>query len=153
MNNRDEKRIFEILVVEDSKTAIQLLTEAFTENGIQSHLNVVGDGEDALDYLYRQGKYAHAKTPDFILLDLNLPRLDGRAFLRRIKSENLFKLIPVFVLTGSKSDQDIRDVYELNAASYIVKPLDVDGYIEVVKKLHDFWMTVAWVPPRSDEKA
>ena len=148
MNNRDEKGIFEILVVEDSKTAILLLTEAFTENRLQSHLNVVGDGEEALDYLYRQGKYAEAKTPDFILLDLNLPRLDGRAFLRRIKSENLFKLIPVFVLTGSNSDQDIREVYELNAAGYIVKPSDIDGYIEVVKKLHDFWMTVAWPPPQ-----
>lgn len=135
-------------MVEDSPTDVLLITEAFKENRIQGRLNVVGNGEDALDYLNRQGKHSEAKTLDFILLDLNLPGMDGRAFLRRIKSENLFKSIPVFVLTGSRSDLDVREVYELNAACYIVKPAGIEGYIDVVKKLHDFWMTVAWLPPK-----
>ncbi|HEY5039817.1 MAG TPA: response regulator, partial [bacterium] len=104
MKNQVEKRVFEILFVEDNPADVLQITEAFQENGIPGHLNVVGDGEEALDYLNQGGKYAQAKTPDFILLDLNLPRIDGRTFLRRVKSEGLFKSIPVIVLTNSQSD-------------------------------------------------
>ena len=148
MNKHDEKRIFEILMVEDDPEDVLLITEAFKETRIQCHLNVVGDGEEALDYLIRKGKHAEVKTPDIILLDLNLPRMDGRAFLKRVKSEGLFKSIPVIVLTSSRSDLDIREVYELNAACYIVKPSDLDGYTETVKKLNNFWMTVVQLPSR-----
>ncbi|HEY5038134.1 MAG TPA: response regulator [bacterium] len=148
MNNHDEKRIFEILMVEDDPADVLLITAAFKETRIQCHLNIVGDGEEALDYLNRKGKYADVKTPDIILLDLNLPRMDGRAFLKRVKSEGLFKSIPVIVLTSSRSDLDIREVYELNAACYIVKPSDLDGYTETVKKLNNFWMTVVQLPSR-----
>jgi len=101
-----------------------------------------------VDFLNRKGKYADAKEPDFILLDLNLPRMDGRTFLGRVKQEGLFKSIPVIVLTSSRSDLDIREVYEMNANCYIVKPSNLDGYIETVKKLQDFWMTLVQLPSR-----
>ena len=146
MSDFFKKRIPEILLVEDDQGDVLLITEGFKENRTLAHLIVVGDGEEAVDYLNQKGKYSDAKTPDFIILDLNLPRMDGRAFLRRIKNEKLFKLIPVIVLTGSRSDLDIREVYELNAACYIVKPVDLDGYTEAVKKIQDFWMTLVQFP-------
>jgi CheY-like chemotaxis protein len=141
-----KKRIPEILLVEDDPGDVLLITEGFKENRTLAHLIAVGDGEEAVDYLNQKGKYSDAKTPDFIILDLNLPRMDGRAFLRRIKNEKLFKLIPVIVLTSSRSDLDIREVYELNAACYIVKPADLDGYTEAVKRIQDFWMTLVQFP-------
>lgn len=143
-----ENRIPEILLVEDNPDDVLLITEAFKESSIMTHLNVVGDGEETLDYLNRKGKYAGAVAPDFIILDLNLPRMDGRTFLKRIKSENLFKSIPIIVLTSSRSDLDIREVWALNANCYIVKPSDLDGYIETVKKIRDFWTTVVVLPPK-----
>ena len=146
MSDFFKKRIPEILLVEDDPGDVLLITEGFKENRTLAHLIVVGDGEEAVDYLNQKGKYSDAKTPDFIILDLNLPRMDGRAFLRRIKNEKLFKLIPVIVLTGSRSDLDIREVYELNAACYIVKPVDLDGDTEAVKKSQDFWMTLVKFP-------
>jgi CheY-like chemotaxis protein len=149
LSNFFKKRIPEILLVEDDPGAVLLITEAFKENRTLAHLNVVGDGEEAVDYLNRKGKYADATAPDFILLDLNLPRMDGRTFLGRVKSEGLFKSIPVIVLTSSRSDLDIREVYEMNANCYIVKPSDLDGYIETVKKLQDFWMTLVQFPART----
>ena len=134
--------------MEDNPADVLLITEAFKENRTPVHLNFVGDGEEAVDFLNRKGKYANAKTPDLILLDLNLPRMDGKSFLGRIKPGGLFKSIPVIVLTSSRSDLDIREVYEMNANCYIVKPADLDGYIETAKKIHDFWMTLAQLPPR-----
>lgn len=153
MYNHAEKRISEILLVEDNPDDVLLITEAFKENAIKTHLNTVGDGEEALDYLNRKGKYTGAVAPDFIILDLNLPRMDGRAFLKRIKEENLFKSIPVIVLTSSRSDLDIREVWALNANCYIVKPTDMDGYIETVKKIRDFWTTVVVLPPKPSAAA
>jgi two-component system, chemotaxis family, response regulator Rcp1 len=147
LDNLFKKRIPEILLVEDNPADVLLITEAFKENRTLVHLNFVGDGEEAVDFLNRKGKYVGAKTPDLILLDLNLPRMDGKSFLKRLKPEGLFKSIPIIVLTSSKSDLDIREVYEMNANSYIVKPIDLDGYIETAKKIHDFWMTLAQLPP------
>ncbi len=138
--------------MEDSPGDVLLITEAFKESAITTRLNVVGDGEEALDYLNRKGKHTTATAPDFIILDLNLPRMDGRAFLKRIKAENLFKSIPIIVLTSSRSDLDIREVWALNANCYIVKPSDMDGYIETVKKIRDFWMTVV-LPPKPNTAA
>jgi CheY-like chemotaxis protein len=146
LNDFFKKRIPEILLVEDDPGDVLLITEGFKENRTLAHLIVVGDGEEAIDYLNQKGKYSDAKAPDFIILDLNLPRMDGRDFLRRIKNEKLFKLIPVIVLTSSRSDLDIREVYELNAACYIVKPADLDGYTEAVKKIQDFWITLVQLP-------
>jgi CheY-like chemotaxis protein len=146
LNDFFKKRIPEILLVEDDPGDVLLITEGFKENRTLAHLIVVGDGEEAIDYLDQKGKYSDAKAPDFIILDLNLPRMDGRDFLRRIKNEKLFKLIPVIVLTSSRSDLDIREVYELNAACYIVKPADLDGYTEAVKKIQDFWITLVQLP-------
>jgi two-component system, chemotaxis family, response regulator Rcp1 len=146
--NDIKKRISEILLVEDNPDDVLLITEAFKENNVRTHLNTVGDGEEALNYLNQTGKYTGAAAPDFIILDLNLPRMDGRDFLRRIKEENLFKSIPIIVLTSSRSDLDIREVWALNANCYIVKPLDMDGYIETVKKIRDFWTTVVALPSK-----
>jgi chemotaxis family two-component system response regulator Rcp1 len=153
LNNPIDKRNFEILMVEDNLGDALLIKEAFKESQIKCVLIVVGDGEEALDYLNRQGKFADAKTPDFILLDLNLPRMDGQEFLKRVKSEGLFKTIPVIVLTSSRSDLDIREVWELNANAYIVKPSDLNGYIETVKKIHGFWMNLVQLPPRPNPEA
>ena len=153
MYNHAEKRISEILLVEDNPDDVLLITEAFKENSLRTHLNVVGDGDKALDYLNRRGPYAGAAAPDFIILDLNLPRMDGRAFLKRIKEENLFKSIPIIVLTSSRSDLDIREVWALNANCYIVKPSDMDGYIETVKKIRDFWLTLVVLPPKPNAAA
>jgi chemotaxis family two-component system response regulator Rcp1 len=150
--NYADKKISEILLVEDSPSDVRLITEAFKECAIKTQLNVVGDGEEALAYLNRKGKHAAAVAPDFIILDLNLPRVDGRAFLKRVKSENLFKSIPIIVLTSSRSDLDIREVWALNANCYIVKPSDMDGYIETVKKIRDFWLTVV-LPPKPNAAA
>ena len=136
------------MMVEDNLADTILMKVAFKENRIPGNLNVLGDGEQALDYLNRQGKYTDAKTPDFILLDLNLPRMDGREFLKRVKSEGLFKTIPVIVLTSSKLESDIREVYEMNANCYVVKPSNLDGYIETAKIIQAFWMNLVQFPPR-----
>ena len=146
MTNFMQDRAIEILMVEDNPGDAILVTESFKENRILSQLNVVGDGEEALAYLNHKGKYANAKTPDLILLDLNLPRMDGRAFLGRIKTEGLFKSIPVIVLTSSRSDLDIKEVYELNANCYIVKPATLDEYTETVRKIYTFWLTTVQLP-------
>ncbi len=139
-------------MVEDNPGDAILIKEAFKENRIECHLIVVGDGEEALDYLKKQGKFADVKRPDIILLDLNLPVMNGFEFLRRVKSESLFKSIPVIVLTSSRSDLDIREVWELNANCYIVKPSDLDGYIETVKKIHDFWMNLVQLSPDQTQR-
>ncbi len=136
------------MMVEDNLADTILMKVAFKENRIPGNLNVLGDGEQALDYLNRQGKYTDAKTPDFILLDLNLPRMDGREFLRQVKREGLFKSIPVIVLTSSKLESDIREVYEMNANCYVVKPSNLDGYIETAKIIQAFWMNLVQFPPR-----
>jgi len=148
MNILEKKDDFEVLMVEDSPADTLLITEAFKDNGIPCNLNIVGDGEQALDYLNREGKYINAAIPDIILLDLNLPRMDGLTFLRRVKSENLFKSIPVIVLTSSRSDLDIRDVWAMNASCYIIKPSNLDEYTDVVKKIQTFWLTLVQLPTK-----
>jgi len=133
--------------VEDNPADVLLITAAFKKERIQCHLNAVGDGEEALNYLNRKGKYAEVKTPDIILLDLNLPRMDGRTFLRRVKSEGLFKSIPVIVLTNSQSD------YGMSVPCFLVKPSDLNGYTKTVKKIQDFWRTVVPLHPQPNSAA
>ena len=145
MNVKDTKPI-EILLVEDSPSDAALTIEALKEGKIANKLTHVEDGVEAMDFLERRGKYANAAKPDLIMLDLNLPRKDGREVLAEIKNDNNLKVIPIIVLTTSRSDADILKSYQLNANCYITKPVDFSHFIDVVKSIENFWLTVVTLP-------
>ncbi len=138
----------EILLVEDNPGDVRLTKEALKEGKVCNNMYVVGDGEEALSFLRRQGNYGKATRPDLILLDLNLPKKSGREVLEEIKADPDLKRIPVVVLTVSKAEQDILRSYDLHANCYITKPVDLEQFIEVVKSIEDFWLTVVMLPPR-----
>jgi CheY-like chemotaxis protein len=135
-----------ILMVEDNEGDVLLTTEALKEAKVVTDLHVVRDGVEAIDFLYRKGEYSAAPRPDLILLDLNLPRRDGRQVLAEIKSDPNLRHIPVVVLTSSSAEQDIVKAYDLHANCYIVKPVDLNSLIEVVKSIESFWLTVVKLP-------
>lgn len=137
----------EILLVEDNPGDVRLTIEALKDGKIPNMLTVVEDGVKALGFLRREGEFAGASRPDLILLDLNLPRMDGRELLEVIKKDPQLKRIPVVVLTTSQSDKDIADCYELQANCYITKPVDLDRFMEVVQSIEDFWLSVVKLPP------
>ncbi len=139
-------KIIDILLVEDSPGDVRLTREALAEGKIRTNLHVASDGEQALDFLYRRGAFADAVRPDLIMLDLNLPRVDGREVLADIKADEGLRRIPVVVLTTSAADEDVHRVYGLNANSYIVKPVDFDQFMRVVRSIEDFWLTVVRLP-------
>jgi chemotaxis family two-component system response regulator Rcp1 len=139
----------EILLVEDNPGDVRLTIEAFREAKVCNRLHVVHDGVEATEFLRKQGKYAAAPSPDLILLDLNLPRKDGREVLAELKADETLKRIPVVVLTSSNAEQDIARSYELQASCYVSKPLDLDRFITVVKSIGDFWLAIVKLP-RSD---
>ena len=143
-------RPIEILLVEDSPADVRLTEEAFRENRIANNLHVVEDGEAAMAFLRRQGPYVDVPRPDLILLDLNLPRKDGREVLAEIKADDALKAIPVVVLTTSQAEQDILHSYNLNANCYITKPIDLDQFINVIKAVESFWLTIVTLPPRQN---
>ena len=145
-NRKAGNRPVDILLVEDSPSDAHLMTEVFGETQFLKHLHVVKDGVEALNFLYRQGKYEHAPRPALILLDLNLPKLDGSELLAAIKTDPNLQLIPVVVLTTSATPADVLKSYKLHANSYIVKPLDLDDFIEVVEAIVHFWLGVATLP-------
>ena len=136
----------EILLVEDNPGDADLAREALENSKIRNTLSVVGDGEEALAFLHRSGKYAAAPRPDLILLDLNLPRKSGREVLAEIKSDDYFKRIPVVVLTVSKDEEDILASYNLHANCYITKPIDLHQFLRVVRAIEDFWLTIVKLP-------
>ena len=136
----------EILLVEDNAGDVRLTREALKDAKVLNTLHVARDGEEAMDYLYHKGKYADAPRPDLILLDLNLPRKDGREVLAEIKADEDLKRIPVVILTTSKSEEDVLKVYNLHANCYVTKPLDLDQFIRVVQAIEDFWFTVVRLP-------
>jgi two-component system, chemotaxis family, response regulator Rcp1 len=138
----------EILLVEDNPADVRLTMEALKECKIINRLNVVEDGVDALDFLRRQGRYADAPRPDLILLDLNLPRKDGREVLAEIKSDERLRLIPTVVLTTSSADEDLLKAYGLHANCYVTKPVDFGRFIEVVQRLEEFWFSIVKLPPK-----
>jgi chemotaxis family two-component system response regulator Rcp1 len=144
--NVSSTRPVEILLVEDSPSDAALTVEALKAGKIANNLNRVADGVEALDYLRQRGKYAGAVRPDLVMLDLNLPRKDGRDVLRELKTDPSLKLIPVIVLTTSSADKDVLQSYELNANCYITKPVDFEHFIEVVKSIENFWLTVVTLP-------
>jgi CheY-like chemotaxis protein len=136
----------EILLVEDNPGDARLAIEALREAKVGNRLNVVQDGVEAVAFLRREGEYAGAPRPDLILLDLNLPKKDGREVLAEIKADGDLKRIPVVVLTTSKAEQDILKMYELHANCYITKPVDLDQFMNVVRSIEEFWLTVVKLP-------
>jgi CheY-like chemotaxis protein len=135
-----------ILLVEDNPGDVRLTREAFKENKVRNYLSVVPDGLEAMAFLRREGAHDDALRPDIVLLDLNLPRKDGRRVLEEIKSDPDLKSIPVVILTTSKAEEDIVRTYDLHANCYISKPVDLDQFIKVVKSIEDFWLTVVRLP-------
>lgn len=139
-------RPIEILLVEDNPGDVDLAREGLAEGKVRNNLYVAGDGEEAMAFLRRQGKYRDAVRPDLILLDLNLPRKDGREVLAEVKADDALKEIPVVVLTTSRSEEDILRSYRLHANCYITKPLNFSRFIEVVKNIETFWFTIVSLP-------
>jgi len=137
----------EILLVEDSPGDVRLTQEALKDSKLYNNLNVVPDGVEAIAFLRRQGEYANAPRPDLILLDLNLPRMDGRQVLQEIKNDENLKRIPVVVLTTSSNETDIFITYNLHANCYISKPVDFTQFINVVKSIESFWFSIVKLPP------
>lgn len=136
----------EILLVEDNPGDIDLIKEALEDAGVTNKLNVVRDGQEALAYLRKEGSYAKAKRPGIILLDLNLPRKDGREVLKEVKADANLRSIPVIVLTTSGDEEDIARAYDLRANCYITKPMDFEQFMRVIRSMADFWLTVVQLP-------
>lgn len=132
----------EVLLVEDSPADVRLTREALKEAKVRNNVHVAVDGVDAMDFLHRRGRHANAPIPDLILLDLNLPKKDGREVLEDIKSHDRLKRIPVVILTTSQSEQDILESYQLNANAYVTKPVDLEQFLDVVKSIEGFWLEV-----------
>jgi chemotaxis family two-component system response regulator Rcp1 len=143
----------EILLVEDSPADVRLTREALTSDRLWNRLNVVTDGVQAMAYLRRKGKFAAAPRPDLILLDLNLPKKDGREVLAEIKADPNLKLIPVVVLTLSAGEEDILKSYGLHANCYIEKPVDLRQFMKVMKSIENFWLAIVKLPPKVQKAA
>ncbi len=142
-------RPIEILLVEDNPGDVRLTVEGLNEGKVRNNLHVAKDGVEALAFLRRQGQFKDAVRPDLILLDLNLPRKDGREVLSEIKADPQLKTIPVVVLTTSRAEQDVLHSYQLQANCYITKPVDLEQFITVVKSIEDFWLTIVTLPSKT----
>lgn len=140
-------RPIEILLVEDNPGDVLLTRRALKDGKIYTHLHVVEDGEEAMAFVRQQGRYSEAPLPDLILLDLNLPKMDGREVLNLLKADEKLKRIPVVVLTSSKAEEDVLRAYNLSANCYITKPVDCDQFFRVVKGIEDFWLSIVTLPP------
>jgi two-component system, chemotaxis family, response regulator Rcp1 len=140
-------RPIEVLLVEDNPGDVRLTKEALKEGKVSNRLHVAPDGVEALAFLRREGAYADAVRPDLILLDLNLPKKDGREVLQEVKSDPNLRNIPVVVLTSSQAEQDILRAYDLHANCYVSKPVDLDQFITVVKSIETFWFSIVRLPP------
>ena len=141
-------RAIEILLVEDNPGDVRLTREALRGSKVLNHLNVVEDGVAALDYLHKIAPYEDAVRPDIMLLDLNLPRKDGREVLATIKADPLLKTIPVVILTTSQAEEDVLRAYNLCANCYVTKPVDFDQFMRIVQTIEEFWLTVVTLPPK-----
>jgi len=139
----------EILLVEDNPVDVMLTQETMKHVKLSNRLYVTVDGEDAMAFLRREGKYVGAVRPDIILLDLNLPKKDGREVLQEVKADPNLRAIPVVILTTSDSDEDILKSYQLYANCYITKPVNMNQFAKVVKTIEDFWFTIVKLPPKS----
>ena len=140
----------EILLVEDNPGDARLAKEALKESKLKNNLYIADDGVEAMDFLNKKGKYKDMPRPDLVILDLNLPRKDGREVLNEIKTDDNLKRIPVVILTISKAEEDILKSYNLHANCFISKPIDLDQFIKVVKSIEDFWLTIVKLPNGKD---
>jgi CheY-like chemotaxis protein len=138
-----------VLLVEDSPGDIRLTQETFRDANRAIHLHVATDGVEAMAFLQRHGAHVHAPRPDIILLDLNLPKMDGREVLARIKADDSLKLIPTVILTTSDAETDIKRSYQLHANCYLKKPVQLDEFEKLVKSINDFWLTTVKLPQRT----
>ncbi len=141
-----ESSPIQILLVEDNPGDVELTREALHDTKVHMHLSVVNDGVEAMAFLRREGRFADAPRPDLILLDLNLPRKDGRGVLADVKQDPSLRHIPVVVLTSSQAEQDIVRAYELHANCYVTKPVDLDQFVKIVRSIEQFWFTVVKLP-------
>ena len=148
MKNYNPFKSLEILLVEDSKSDAVLTLETLSESTVINKLHWVRDGAAAIDFLYKRGHYTDAPRPDLIVLDLNLPKKNGRDVLTIIKGDDDLKTIPVIVLTTSANEEDVREIYGLQANSYLVKPVDLEQFIGVVKSIENFWFAAVTLPPK-----
>jgi CheY-like chemotaxis protein len=139
-------KVIDVLLVEDDPGDVLMTQEAFEHYKIHNKLHVVSDGEQAVQFLRREGEYADAVRPDLILLDLNLPRVDGREVLAQVKGDDALRSIPVVVLTTSEAEEDILRSYHLHANAYVTKPVDFDRFLDVVRKIDEFFVTVVKLP-------
>jgi CheY-like chemotaxis protein len=150
MANQTQTKQIEILLVEDNEGDVGLVEEVFQEAKIMNNLHVADDGEEAMLFLHKKGQFSGVPCPDIILLDLNLPKKDGREVLKEIKEDDNLKRIPVVVLTTSKAEEDILKSYDLHANSYITKPVDFDQFIKVIKSIENFWLDVVKLPSKDN---
>jgi CheY-like chemotaxis protein len=148
LNATDSGIMIQILLVEDDPGDVLITREAFAENKVRNHLSVVSDGETAMAYLRREGEFASAPRPDLILLDLNLPRKAGHEVLAEVKSDAELQRIPVVILTTSDAEEDILRSYDLHANAYVTKPVDFDRFLDVVRQIDEFFVTVVKLPGR-----
>jgi len=150
MNGKHLGRPIEILLVEDNPGDVRLTKEALKDSKIRNNLSVVMDGVEALAFLRKEVKYTNAPRPELILLDLNLPKKDGREVLKEIKDDDDLKRIPIAILTISKAEEDIIKTYNSHANCYITKPIDMDQFVKIVKAIEDFWFTIVTLPPNGN---
>jgi chemotaxis family two-component system response regulator Rcp1 len=146
-------RPIRILLVEDSPSDVAMTKAALRDGRIANDLSVVGDGEAAMAYLHHEGEYSQAVRPDLVLLDLNLPKKDGREVLAEVKEDLDLKAIPIIVLTTSAAESDILRSYELHANSYVTKPVGLDAFLESIRGIENFWLTLVRLPDRHDRIA
>jgi chemotaxis family two-component system response regulator Rcp1 len=144
-----EEKSVEILLIEDNPGDVRLISEGLRNSRIVNHISIVYDGEEASDFLFKRGKYEHAPTPDIILLDLNLPKKDGRKLLAEIKQDEKLQRIPVVVLTSSNAEADITMAYQLHANSYLQKPLDLSEFMAMIQSFEQYWLSRVILPIKS----
>ena len=146
MSTSSNYRPIEILLVEDNPGDVRLTQEAARETKVHNNIHVVSNGMDAMAFLRREGRFGAVPRPDLILLDLNMPGMDGREVLRQVKSDDKIRRIPVVIITSSQAEEDILRAYDLQASCYVTKPVDLDQFIKVVKNVENFWLTVVTLP-------
>ncbi len=153
MNNETtNRRAIEILLVEDSPSDAELTVEALRDAKVHNRLSVVEDGIQAMQFLRRENEFARCPRPDLILLDLNLPRMDGRELLAAVKADPAFRTIPVVVMTTSRAEQDVLRAYELQANCYVTKPVDFKQFLEIVRSIEQFWLQVVTLPTNHEQE-
>lgn len=150
MTEHQEGEPVDILLVEDNPGDVRLTEEAFKDGRINNDLHVTTDGQEALDFLFQRADYADAPVPDLVLLDLNLPRIDGKEVLREIRNDPDLQRLPVIILTSSAAQQDVIESYELQTNAYLTKPVSPDEFVALVRSIEEFWLTFVRLPPNPD---